>query len=230
MPDIGSKLGEAPTYTPPEAYTAPSYSIGAYTAPQYDEGKVNALTQQQSAAGIRGLRSAIQRAMVNGSDNPNVKKMTLREALAGYGQGLQSVMTGAAKSAREMYNTQYGYEADAAKTSYSTMADAAKTNFQASADASKMNYQANVDAAQRNFEAQFEKYKMKWSDLSDAAKMEYTARYQTAIANAQSKNAASQFGASSQNQWNLTQYQGNLQKQLAEYDAAVKDYLKNGEK
>jgi hypothetical protein len=39
--------------------------------------------------------------------NPNVKRMTLRDALAGYGQGLENVMGGAYKTGAAIYGQEY---------------------------------------------------------------------------------------------------------------------------
>ena len=71
-----------------------------YVAPELDKRKVRALTQKMAAPGVRTLRESVQQAMGRNYDNPNVRKMTLREALQGYGTGLESVMAGAGKEAR----------------------------------------------------------------------------------------------------------------------------------
>lgn len=227
-----SKLGDAPTYS------VGSYAAPTYTAPTYDEGKVKKLTQEQAASAIRGLRSAIQRVQNNQGENANVNRMTLRDALAGYGQGLQSAMSTASATARGLYNEEYSREADAAKTNFIARADAAKTN-----------YQASVDAAKTNFEAQYDQYKMKWNDLSDAAKMNYTAKYNEAMKNYESEQEASKLNFqnltdakklaytssydaaktnyATQADWKKTQYTTEAQKDLAEYNAALQTYLKS---
>ena len=227
-----SKLGDAPTYS------VGSYAAPTYTAPTYDEGKVKKLTQEQAAPAIRGLRSAIQRVQNNQGENANVNRMTLRDALAGYGQGLQSAMSTASATARSLYNEEYSREADAAKTNFTARADAAKTN-----------YQASVDAAKTNFEAQYDQYKMKWNDLSDAAKMNYTAKYNEAMKNYEAEQEASKLNFqnltdakklaytssydaaktnyATQADWKKTQYTTEAQKDLAEYNAALQTYLKS---
>ncbi len=227
-----SKLGDAPTYS------VGSYAAPTYTAPTYDEGKVKKLTQEQAASAIRGLRSAIQRVQNNQGENANVNRMTLRDALAGYGQGLQSAMSTASATARGLYNEEYSREADAAKTNFIARADAAKTN-----------YQASVDAAKTNFEAQYDQYKMKWNDLSDAAKMNYTAKYNEAMKNYEAEQEASKLNFqnltdakklaytssydaaktnyATQADWKKTQYTTEAQKDLAEYNAALQAYLKS---
>lgn len=81
--------------------------------PEYDERKVSALTQKKSASGVRRLRETTQRAMDQSYDNPNVKKMTVRDALAGYGTGLESVMSGASNAAAQQYGQQYSASVNA---------------------------------------------------------------------------------------------------------------------
>ena len=83
-----------------------------YSAPAYDEGRVQSLTQTSAAGAIRGLRSAMQGAANGSFANPNVRRMTLRDALAGYGQGLQSAISAASDTARGLYNTEYSAQAD----------------------------------------------------------------------------------------------------------------------
>lgn len=163
-------LGDAPAFQSPGAMT-----YAKYTPPLYDEQKIKAMTQEQAAPAVRGLRNAIQRVSSRYYDNPNVAKMTLRESLEGYGQGLQSAMSQAANTARGLYNTQYGYQADAAKTN-ALMAN----------DAAKMNYQGLLEAAKANFNSEMAKYGYKWEALSDEAKQNYLSKMQERLINYQS--------------------------------------------
>ena len=167
-PDIES-IGDAPAFKSPGAM-----DYAKYTPPVYDEQKIKAMTQEQAAPAIRGLRNAVQRVSSRYYDNPNVAKMTLREALEGYGQGLQSAMSQAANTARSLYNTQYGYQADAAKTN-ALMAN----------DAAKMNYQGLLEAAKANFNAEMAKYGYKWESISDEAKQNYLSKMQAKLTNFQ---------------------------------------------
>jgi hypothetical protein len=246
-PDIEGQLGETPKFTLPEQYKIGGYSAPQYKAPLYNERKVQALTQQQVAPAIRGLRSAIMRTQNTQGENQNVNRMTMRDALAGYGQGLQSAMAGASATARGLYNEEYARESDAAKTNFEAQADASKTSYLTQADAGKTNYLANVDAAKRNFEAQYDKYKMKWQDLSDAAKMNYTSKYNEAMQNWQAKQEEGKLNYqnlvdakklaytagmdvaktnfATQADWKKTQYGIENSKAMAEYDAALKKYL-----
>ena len=167
-PDIES-IGDSPAFKSPGAM-----DYAKYTPPTYDEQKIKAMTQEQAAPAVRGLRNAVQRISSRYYDNPNVAKMTLRESLEGYGQGLQSAMSQAANTARRLYNTQYGYQADAAKTN-ALMAN----------DAAKMNYQGLLEAAKSNFNAEMAKYGYKWESISDEAKQNYLSKMQAKMLNFQ---------------------------------------------
>ena len=102
----GDRPGEAGGYGAPGA--APTMGEApVWQKPEYDEGKVSALTQKRAAPGVRRLRETTQQAMSATYDNPNVKKMTVRDALAGYGTGLESVMAGAGTTARAEYGQEY---------------------------------------------------------------------------------------------------------------------------
>lgn len=104
----GGMGGEAPTMG-----EAP-----VYEKPEYDEAKVSSLTQKRAAPGVRRLRETTQQAMGATYDNPNVKRMTVRDALAGYGSGLENVMAGAGSTARAEYGQQYAADVNASMAKY----------------------------------------------------------------------------------------------------------------
>lgn len=68
--------------------------------PEVDKRRIRALTQQAAAPAVRQLREGLQGAMNVHTDNPNVRRMTIREALQGYGTGLEKAMSGAGAQAR----------------------------------------------------------------------------------------------------------------------------------
>jgi len=135
---------EAPTYTAPDQYVAPDY----------DESRITDLTQTSSAGAIRGLRSAMQRVAGGSYANPNVRRMTLREALAGYGQGIQSAVSAASETARKLYNTEY-----------ETKAEEKKLNYNTAAQASQAQYQAGVQQSQSKFAAEQNRYNTEYATL-----------------------------------------------------------------
>lgn len=167
---------EAPTYTAPEQYVAPDY----------DESRITDLTQTSSAGAIRGLRSAMQRVAGGSYANPNVRRMTLREALAGYGQGIQSAVSAASETARNLYNTEYGTKAEEKKINYNTSAQAAQAQ-----------YQAGVQQAQAKFAAEQNRYNTEyqaaWANYNtqrqyELAKQELELKRWQAEQDAQAKN------------------------------------------
>lgn len=91
----------------------------SYKLPEYDTAKVESLGQRFAAPGVRHLRSALQDVQQGSYENPNVKRMTLRDSLAGYGQGLESVMAGALKEGANIYGQQYGAEVNKAGAEFS---------------------------------------------------------------------------------------------------------------
>ena len=141
-------------------YVAPVYKApGTFSAPRYNEGKIASLTQTQSAGAVRGLRSAMQRLSGQRSDNPNAKRMLLRDAMAGYGQGLQNAISRASESARGLYNTEYA-----------ALADVAKTNYITDAQAKQAKYQADIQSAVARYNAEATKnlteYQTAWSNYN----------------------------------------------------------------
>lgn len=119
----------------PEA-VMPELNIPTFEAPEFDDRAVRAKAQRIAGPQIRRLRDVIQAAAARNYENPNVRKMTLRQALAGYGQGLGDVMTGAHREAQaeemQEYQTQYGE--------------------------ALQNWNARVAAANRVYDSAFQKY------------------------------------------------------------------------
>ena len=150
----GEPVLEIPSFTPTAKYVAPTYVAPAeYAAPEYDEDRIAALTQRKSSAGLRAARQALQQTIGRYYENPNVKRMTLRDALAGYGQSVESVLSGADTTAREEYNTEYGIKSDQEKTNYNERVNASKLEYEGQKTAAQLNYQSKLDAEKTNYNA-----------------------------------------------------------------------------
>ena len=114
-----TKGGKKPSMTgefgggPPNMGEAPVLEM-----PEYDEDKVSSLTQKRAAPAIRRLRETTQRATSADFDNPNVKRMTVREALQGYGTGLEGVVAGAGRAATAEYGDQYAASVNASMAKF----------------------------------------------------------------------------------------------------------------
>lgn len=159
-------------------YNKPSFkSLGSYNAPTWDEDEIDALTQKRASMGVRALRNEMQRTGARSYGSPQVTKMTLRDALQGYGAGLDKVMSGASSAAQSEYGTKYGYSVDNAQSTYSAGAANATARNAWARDNANMEYEAawkaydteNADDWEAKMEKEYDIWKRKsqytkWSE------------------------------------------------------------------
>lgn len=120
---IGSTLPQSRDYLETTVYSGEMPEIGelpSFVAPEWNEKEIRKLTQKYGAPEARKLRRAMQVAATRSYENPNVKRMALREALQGYGQGIENVMRGASQQARAAYQTKYNQLMTARRINYET--------------------------------------------------------------------------------------------------------------
>lgn len=99
--------------------TAPTMGpMPTFNLPTWDESKIAAKAQRVAGPGLRELRKGIREAQGRYYENPNVRRMTLRDAMAGYGMGLERVMGGARKEATAEYAAEYGPQVAKAGAEY----------------------------------------------------------------------------------------------------------------
>lgn len=130
-----------PSYVAPEDYVAPEYN-----APEYSQEKIDTLTQRRASSGLRSLRAAMQKVQGGYYTNPNVKRMTLRDALAGYGQGVADVMGTASEKATKEYGQEYARELDTAKTKFGVDLTESQVNYQNKLTKAQADYNAQLAA------------------------------------------------------------------------------------
>jgi len=109
---------------------APTFERQVFEAPEFDEREVAAETQRLQAPSIRKLRRQLQQTQTQRFVNPNVRRMTTRAALAGFGAGLESIQTGARREARQTVQQKYARKLDVAKTQFGADVDFAKQAYQ----------------------------------------------------------------------------------------------------
>jgi hypothetical protein len=127
-----------PTYNP-------SYrDMPTYTAPRWDEGKIDALTQKRAAPGLRAMRQQVGRASGVSYDNPNMKRMTLRDALQGYGQGVEQTLSGANAAATNEYGNQFSAESAGSQAEFNSQANAVNSYNANESDRAGKNFQAGM--------------------------------------------------------------------------------------
>lgn len=122
----GGSSGGTKTTTRRTVYAGAAPTMGALptlTMPKVDKRRIRALTQEISAPAVRKLREGLQSSMNISSDNPNVRRMTLREALQGYGTGLESAMAGSGGQARAEHQQELNLLATEAQANYKTQVE-----------------------------------------------------------------------------------------------------------
>lgn len=155
-------------------YQADYKELPTYTAPTWDESEISSLTQQRAAPGLRAMRQQMNRASGASYDNPNAKRMTLRDALAGYGTGIANVLGTAGTEATNEYGEKYARESTNKQAEYTSQANQASAYNAAKATEAAANYQGGLAQYQNLYqtedEIESEKRAYDWQQKSlDAA-------------------------------------------------------------
>lgn len=108
----------------------PELERPVFDEPEFDDREVSAETQRLQAPSIRKLRRQLRQTQTQRFDNPNVRRMTTRAALAGFGAGLESIQTGARREARQTVQQKYARKLDVAKTKFTADVGFAQTAYQ----------------------------------------------------------------------------------------------------
>lgn len=131
---FGTTPATTPSQTVSQTYEPtgpkPTFERQVFEAPEFDERDVAAETQRLQAPSIRKLRQQLRQTQTQRFDNPNVRRMTTRAALAGFGAGLESIQTGARREARQTVQQKYARKLDVAKTQFGADVDFAKQAYQ----------------------------------------------------------------------------------------------------
>lgn len=123
-----------PKYEKTKLPAAPS--ISQYYAPTPDMGRIQLLTQEAAAPGVRKLRGGLTEALQTAAraENPNVQALLSRKALEGYGGGLEDIMGGARREGMGLYAPEYA-----------ALTEQEKMNWLAERERELMNYKAVLD-------------------------------------------------------------------------------------
>jgi hypothetical protein len=114
----------------------PELTYDKFTSPERDENRVSQLRMKASGAGLRELRRQTQSTIASASGlDPTMRRMTLKDALMGYGSGVSKVMSQADQIAQRQYEKEYD---DKFKES-------------------TMNYQAGINKANLEYKSKIEK-------------------------------------------------------------------------
>lgn len=89
-----------------------------YEKPAWDEKEIRKLSRKIQAPGVRQMRQQVQQVVARHYENPNVRSMMLRNALQGYGIGLENIISGAETQARGEYAQRYSFNVQEAMAKY----------------------------------------------------------------------------------------------------------------
>jgi hypothetical protein len=110
----------------------PTLEYGTFTAPTRDPNRIGALRSRASGAGLRDLRRQTQQAIQGTSGmDATMRRMTLKDALMGYGSGVSKIMGQADRIAQAQYEDEYGDKYRESMINYTTGISKANTEFQA---------------------------------------------------------------------------------------------------
>jgi hypothetical protein len=138
--ETGIAVGDMPNYKP-VTFTPPTFS-----APERSENRLRSLTQRAAAPGMRKLRTETQRAILGSASLPGaVRRMTIREALAGFGEGASQIMGGASRQGRSEYEAEYRDKYQEAVMNYQGQLQAGMTNVSAQNAAEQAKYRAELE-------------------------------------------------------------------------------------
>lgn len=98
----------------------------------WDEQEIARLTQKYSAPGVMKLGAAVNLAATRTYSSLIEKDLTLREAISGYGMGLESIIAGASQTAMSQYQARRDEEYRKAALEYETEKEGAMAQYQAS--------------------------------------------------------------------------------------------------
>jgi len=112
--------------TPPSMGSMPEFKL-----PIWDESKIESKAQRAAGPGMRELRKGMREAQGRYYENPNVRRMTLRDAMAGYGMGLEKVLGGARREAAAEYAAEYAPKMAKATAEYGGQMNTMMAQYQA---------------------------------------------------------------------------------------------------
>lgn len=111
--------------------TAPTMGpMPSFVLPTWDESAIESKAQKAAGPGLRELRKGMREAQGRYYENPNVRRMTLRDAMAGYGMGLEKVMGGARRQAVGEYAAEYAPQVTKAQAEYTAQLQSTMSQYQ----------------------------------------------------------------------------------------------------
>lgn len=109
----------------------PTLEYNTFTAPTRDPNRISNLRARASGAGLRDLRRQTQQTIQGTSGmDATMRRMTLKDALMGYGSGMSKIMGQADRIAQNQYEQEYGDKYKESILNYQTGISKANTEYQ----------------------------------------------------------------------------------------------------
>jgi len=140
-----------------EAPTMPKFEVQEeYKLPDEDPSVYNKARAEALNPALRALREGTREAIVTSQslDNPNARGAFIKQALRGYGEGLERASVGAGREARQVAMDKRRETIDQYKTNYSARSNAYLANYQNTINTLAANYANQQSTAIANFNAQ----------------------------------------------------------------------------
>jgi hypothetical protein len=136
----------------------PEYNAPAYAPPGEDPDAYGKARSEAMGPGLRALREGTSEAISSAQslDNPNARGQFIKQALQGYGQGLESVAAGAGKEARQVAGDKRKEQLDTYRIQHSVQTDTYLQNYQNQINTIAADFAQQQAAAQQNFNAQMD--------------------------------------------------------------------------
>lgn len=82
-------------------------ALPTFAGPTWDEKEIKKRSRRIAAPGLRALDMKLQQAMSRYYENPNVRRMVLRDTLQGYGIGVSNILAQATQAGSAQYAQDY---------------------------------------------------------------------------------------------------------------------------
>jgi len=89
-----------------------------FAAPEWDEKEIRKKSRKLAGPALAAMEQEVQRAVGQYYENPNVRRMVLRDTLQGYGIGMANVLLAAERGATAEYGAEYGRTYQTAMVNY----------------------------------------------------------------------------------------------------------------
>jgi len=140
-----------------EVPEAPEFKARKYKPPEEDPRVYSKARDEAMGPGLRALREGTREAISTSQslDNPNARGLFIKQALQGYGSGLEGVSSAAGKEARSVAGAKRAEQLNIYNTKYQARSAADKINYQAKVNQMAQDFAQQQQIAQANYQMQF---------------------------------------------------------------------------